>query len=262
MSVDGLFDLTGKVAIVTGSTRGLGKAMARGLAEAGAAVVINGRTAEACDTVAREISAATGREALPAACDLGDWDGLALFVENVFRRFGKVEILVNNAGINKPDVGPMAIPVTQITSDAFDRLFAVNLKGPVRLAQLLAPRMGAAGGGVIINITSFTAYRGGNGAGLYGASKAGLHMFTKVMAEEWAGMNIRVNTVAPGPFMTDLMTDANRDLMPDFSELCAQATLQTRVADPDEIVGTILYLASNASSFVTGEDLKVTGGMF
>ncbi|MFN8628528.1 MAG: SDR family oxidoreductase [Candidatus Binatia bacterium] len=257
-----LFDLTGKVAVVTGSTRGLGKAMATGLAQAGAAVVINGRTPEACAAVAREIAAATGRAALPVACDTGNWDGLSGFVDTVYSHFGRVDILVNNAGINNPDLGSAPIPVSQITGEVFDRIFAVNLKGPVRLAQLVAPRMGAAGGGAIINITSFGAYRGGIGLGLYGASKAGLHMFTRVMAEEWAGMNIRVNTIAPGPFMTDMMSDADRNLMPGYSQLSARATLQKRVADPDEIVGTVLYFASNASSFVTGEDLRVTGGLF
>jgi NAD(P)-dependent dehydrogenase (short-subunit alcohol dehydrogenase family) len=257
-----VFDLTGKVAIVTGSTRGLGKSMAKGLAQAGAAVVINGRNAAACEATAAEIAAATGRDTLPVACDVGDWDQIAAFVDRVYDRFGKVDILVNNAGVNNPDLGSSPIPVTQITSEVFDRLFAINLKGPIRLAALLAPRMGAAGGGVIINITSFGAYRGGMGLGLYGASKAGLHMFTKVMAEEWASMNVRVNTVAPGPFQTDMMADAERNLVPGFSELAAAATLQKRVANPDEIIGTIIYFASNASSFVTGEDLKVTGGMF
>jgi gluconate 5-dehydrogenase len=257
-----VFDLTGKVAVVTGSTRGLGKSMAKGLAQAGASVVINGRKAEACAATAADIAAATGRDTLPVACDLGDWDQIATFVDTVYGRFGKVDILVNNAGVNNPDLGSSPIPVTQITSEVFDRLFAVNLKGPIRLAALIAPRMGAAGGGAIINITSFGAYRGGMGLGLYGASKAGLHMFTKVMAEEWAGMNVRVNTVAPGPFMTDMMADAERNLLPGFSEIAAAATLQKRVAHPDEIIGTIIYFASNASSFVTGEDLKVTGGMF
>jgi gluconate 5-dehydrogenase len=262
MGVHALFDLTGKVAIVTGSTRGLGKSMAKGLAQAGAAVVIHGRKAEACEATAREIATLTGRDVLPAPCDIGDWDQIEPFVDKVYSHFGKVDVLVNNAGINNPDLGSSPIPVTQITNAVFDRIFAINLKGPVRLAALVGPRMGAAGGGVIINITSFGAYRCSMGLGLYGASKAGLHMFTRVMAEEWASMNVRVNTVAPGPFMTDMMHDADRNLMPGFSDISAQATLQKRVADPDEIIGTILYFASNASSFVTGEDLRVTGGLF
>jgi len=236
--------------------------MAKGLAQAGAAVVINGRSAEACAVTAAEITTLSGRETLPLACDVGDWDQLSAFVDQIYARFGKVDILVNKAGINNPDLGSSPIPVTQITSEVFDRMFAVNLKGPIRLAALIAPRMGAAGGGVIIPVTSFGAYRGGIGLGLYGASKAGLHMFTKVMAEEWAGMNVRVNTIAPGPFMTDMMADAERNLLPGFTEIAAAATVQKRVAHPDEIIGTILYFASNASSFVTGEDLKVTGGMF
>jgi len=262
MNVHELFDMSGKVAVITGSTRGLGRSMAKGLAAAGAAVVINGRQARACDATAREIASLTGREALAAPCDLGDWDQLEPFVDRIYNHFGKVDVLVNNAGVNNPGLGSAPIPVTEITSDVFDRLFAINLKAPVRLAALMAPRMGAAGGGVIINITSFGAYRAAYGLGLYGASKAGLHMFTRVMAEEWAGMNVRVNTVAPGPFMTDMMHEADRNFIPGFSDLSAQATLQKRVADPDEIIGAILYFAGRASTFVTGEDLRVTGGMF
>lgn len=257
-----LFDMTGKVALITGSSRGLGKSMAKGLAAAGAAVVINGPDAQACEATAREIASLTGSRTLAAPCDIGAWDELEPFVETIYGELGKIDVLVNNAGIANPEVESAAIPVTQFTSEVFDRVFAVNLKGAVRLAALIAPRMGAAGGGVIVNITSWGAYRGGIGLGLYAASKAGLHMFTKVMAEEWAGMNVRVNSIAPGPFNTDMLRAADRNFFPGFAEISGQSTLQKRVADPDEIIGAILYFASQASSFVTGEDLKVTGGMF
>ncbi|MFN8543646.1 MAG: glucose 1-dehydrogenase [Candidatus Binatia bacterium] len=250
-----LFDLTDQVAIVTGSTRGLGKAMALGLARAGAAVVITGRKAQACVAAAREIAAATGRETLPVVCHMGDWAQISALVDAVYGRFGRVDVLVNNAGIS-----PAPVPITEVTSEFFDKLYAVNVKGPMRLAALVAPRMAAAGGGSIINVTTVGAYTGGPGVGVYTSSKAALRILTKVMAQEWAAMNVRVNALAPGPFDTDMMRGAERNL-PGLTQAAAGETLQKRVAAPDEIVGAVLYLASAASSFVTGEDLNVTGGM-
>jgi NAD(P)-dependent dehydrogenase (short-subunit alcohol dehydrogenase family) len=250
-----LFDLSGRVALVTGATRGLGNAMARGLARAGAAVAITGRRQEACDVAAKEIAEETGREVLPVACHMGDWDQIEALVERVYGHFGRLDVLVNNAGIN-----PAFVPVAQITSEFFDKLYAVNVKGPMRLAALVGPRMGEAGGGSIVNVVTMGAYDGGPGIGAYASSKAALLNFTKVMAMEWAGLGVRVNALAPGPFMTDLMRGAAANA-PGFLDAAAGATLQKRVAEPDEIVGSLLYLASDASAFVTGEDLRVAGGM-
>ena len=250
-----LFDLSGRVALVTGATRGLGHAMARGLAAAGAAVAITGRRQETCEAAAKAIAEETGRDVLPVACHMGDWDQIETLVERAYGHFGRLDVLVNNAGIN-----PAFVPVAQITSGFFDKLYAVNVKGPMRLAALVAPRMGEAGGGSIVNVVTVGAYEGGPGIGTYSSSKAALLNFTKVMAMEWAGLGVRVNALAPGPFMTDLMRGAAANV-PGFLDATAAATLQKRVAEPDEIVGSVLYLASDASSFVTGEDLRVAGGM-
>jgi len=250
-----LFDLTGKVVLVTGGTRGLGNAMARGLAQAGASLIVTGRKQPATDEAAEQLAAETGRPCLGVACHMGDWEQIDALVGRAYTEHDRVDVLVNNAGIN-----PTFMPVAKITSEFFDKLYAVNVKGPMRLAALIAPRMGEAGGGSIVNIVTVGAYEGGPGIGTYSSSKAALLNFTKVMALEWADLGVRVNALAPGPFMTDMMTGAAGN-MPGFLEAAANATLQKRIAEPEEIVGTVVYLASDASSFVTGEDLRVAGGM-
>jgi gluconate 5-dehydrogenase len=187
------------------------------------------------------------------ACHMGDWDQIDALVERAWEHFGRIHVLVNNAGIN-----PAFVPVAQIGAEFFDKLYAVNLKGPVRLAGRLAPRMGEAGGGSIVNVITVGAYAGGPGIGVYTSSKAALLNFTKVMAVEWAALGVRVNALAPGPFDTDMMRGVRS---PEFVRGAADATLQKRIAAPEEIVGAVVYLASDASAFVTGEDLRVSGGM-
>ena len=249
------YDLSGKTALVTGGTRGLGNAMARGLAQAGADLIITGRKQEGCDTAAAALAESTGRKVLPLACHMGDWDQIDTLVERAYSEFGQIDVLVNNAGIN-----PTIAPVADLTESFFDKLLAVNLKGPVHLASKIGPRMAEAGGGSIINIITIGAYNGGPGVGAYSASKAALLNMTRVMAWEWAELKVRVNAVAPGPFKTDMMIGAEA-AMAGFMDGAAAATLQKRVADPEEIIGMIVYLASDASSFVTGSDFKVAGGM-
>ena len=256
------FDLTGRVSLVTGATKGIGRAMVQGLAEAGSDVVVVSRKPELCDAVAKEVEQATGRRALSAACHMGDWDALPALVDRVYDEFGRLDVLVNNAGIN-----PTPTPVTAITSEYFDKLMSVNLKGPIRLAALVAPRMGEAGGGSIINVTTVGAYAGGPGVGVYTCGKAALTNITRVMAQEWVGLGVRVNALAPGPFMTEMMKGTAK-FDEKFIDRSAAATLMKRVADPDEIVPLVLYLASDASSYVTGEPepatvslLAIAGGM-
>jgi len=249
------FGLTGKVALVTGGTRGLGRAMARGLAQAGASIVVTGRKAPGAEAAARALADETGSPCLGLACHMGEWDQIEATVERVYAELGRIDVLVNNAGIN-----PAFVPVANITSEFFDKLYAVNVKGPMRLAALVAPRMGEAGGGSIINVITVGAYEGGPGIGAYSSSKAALLNFTRVMALEWAGIGVRVNALAPGPFHTDMMTGA-AGKMDGFLQATASANLQKRIADPDEIVGATLFLASDASSFMTGEDFRVAGGM-
>ena len=249
-----IFDLEGKVALVTGGTRGLGRAMAEGLARAGASVAINSRKAAACEDTARDIHASTGRETFGAACHASDWDGLAGMVERVQQRFGRLDVLVNNAGIN-----PVPTPVVEMTEAYWDKLHAVNVKGPLRLSQLCVPLMAETGGGSVINISTVGSYIGGQGMSAYTSGKAALNNLTKVMAQEWASIGVRVNAIAPGSFMTDMMRGASH--IDGFLEGSAQLSFQKRIADPQEIAGTVVYLASDASSFVTGIVITVAGGV-
>jgi NAD(P)-dependent dehydrogenase (short-subunit alcohol dehydrogenase family) len=250
-----LFDLTDKVAIVTGSTKGIGRAIASGLARAGATVVVSSRKQELCTQVASEIEAETGRPALGLACHVGDWDAIPGFVQTVHERFGHIDVLVNNAGIT-----PTRLTVSEITRDVWQKIFSVNVEGPLRMAQCIAPLMREHGGGSIVNIASMAAYSGGPGVCAYGASKAALVNLTKSMAQEWVSWNIRVNALSPGPFVSEMVEGAERNA-PGFKDMIANGTWMKRVADPAEIVGPVVYLASAASSFVTGDDISVSGGM-
>ena len=250
-----LFDLTGRVALVTGSTKGIGRAMAEGFALAGARVVVSSRKQDLCDQVATEIAAETGAETFGIACHVGDWAAIPAVVDRVVERFGRIDVLVNNAGIS-----PTRLTVSDMELDLWRKIFAVNLEGPLRMAQCIAPIMRDNGGGSIVNIASMAAYSGGPGVCAYGASKAALVNLTKSMAQEWAPWKVRVNVLSPGPFLSE-MTEGAAKHAPGFIELIANGTLQKRVADPAEIVGPVLYLASDASSYVTGDDISVSGGM-
>jgi NAD(P)-dependent dehydrogenase (short-subunit alcohol dehydrogenase family) len=250
-----LFDLTDKVAIVTGSTKGIGRAMASGLSAAGATVVVSSRKQELCDKVAAEVAAETGGTTLGLACHVGDWDAVPGFIETVHERFGHIDVLVNNAGIT-----PSRLTVSTITRDVWQKIFSVNVEGPLRTSQCVAPLMRDHGGGSIVNIASMAAYTGGPGVCAYAASKAALVNLTMSMAQEWASWNVRVNVLSPGPFISEMVEGAERNA-PGFKDMIANGTLMKRVADPSEIVGPVLYLASDASSFVTGDDISVSGGM-
>jgi NAD(P)-dependent dehydrogenase (short-subunit alcohol dehydrogenase family) len=175
------FDLTGKVAIVTGSTKGIGRAMVQGLAEAGASVVVSSRKQELCDAVAAEIAAATEAETFARALHVADWDDVPAFVDEVVERFGRIDVLVNNAGISPSRAG-----VGEMTLDLWRKIFAVNLEGPLRTSQCVAPVMRDGGGGSIVNIGSMAGYHAGSAVSAYGASKAALRNITMTMAKEWA----------------------------------------------------------------------------
>ena len=249
------FDLTGRVAIVTGATKGLGRAMAEGLASAGADVVVSSRKQELCESVAADIAARTGRQVVGLACHVGDWDRVPGFVDAVHQHFGRIDVLVNNAGIN-----PAHVSVADMTLEYWQKVLSVNLTGPLRMAQQVAAVMRPRGNGSIINIASFAAYQAGWGNSAYGASKAALVNLTKAMAAEWAPFGIRVNVVSPGAIKSE-MTEAANKAAPGFYDTAAQAALQKRIGETDEIVGPIVYLASDASSYVTGEDHLVAGGL-
>jgi gluconate 5-dehydrogenase len=251
-------DLSGKVAIVTGSTKGLGRAMAEGLAGAGASVVITSRKQDLCDEVAAEVTAAsgaTGARAVGIACNVGDWDAVPALVDRAVTTFGRIDVLVNNAGIN-----PLPSSLQEMDLGLWRKIFSVNLEGPLRASQLVAPIMREHGGGSIVNIASFGAYTPGPGVAAYGASKAALVNLTRSMAREWAPWKVRVNAISPGPMRSEMTEGAERNL-PGFYERSSAATMMKRVADTHEIVGPVVYLASDASSFVTGEDHLVSGGL-
>ena len=250
-----LFGLSGRVAVVTGSTKGIGRVMATGLAHAGASVVVSSRKQDLCDQVAAEIAGETGSTTMGRACHMGDWDAIPGLVEEARARFGRIDVLVNNAGIN-----PARITAADMTLEYWRKVFAVNVEGPLRASQCVAPIMRDQGGGSIINIGTMAAYSGGPAICAYGASKAALLNLTKSMAQEWAPWKVRVNMVSPGPFPSEMMEGGAKGA-PGFKELVAQGTFLKRMAEQWEIVGPILYLASDASSFVTGDDLSVSGGM-
>ena len=242
-----LFDLTGKVAMITGGSRGLGREIALGYAEAGADVVVTSRKLDACRAVAAEIEA-LGQRALPFACHVGHWDQLPGLVDAAYGHFGRVDILVNNAGMS-----PLAPSLAETSEALFDKVMAVNFKGPFRLATLVGPRMVADGGGVIINVSSKAALRPTPRTTPYASAKAALNALTVALAHEY-GPSVRVNTLSPGAFLTD----AAKHWPAERREKRDSAL--GRAAQPNEIVGSALYLASPASRFVTGALLPVDGG--
>ncbi len=245
--------LEGKVALVTGGSRGLGRAMVLGLAKAGADVVIASRKLESCEQVAEDVRAMGGR-ALPISAHAGRMESLDALLEQTYSTFGRLDVLINNAGTN-----PVTAGLSDLTPELFQKVFEVNTKGPWYLASRAAPRMAAHGGGSIINVISVGGLKPPAYQGFYAGSKAALHAMTKVMAAEWASMGIRVNAIAPGSFHSDML-DAALKILPGFEEGSREASLQKRIADTDEIIGPVMYLASDMSKFTTGATLVADGG--
>jgi NAD(P)-dependent dehydrogenase (short-subunit alcohol dehydrogenase family) len=244
-----LFDLTGKVALVTGGSRGLGRAMTLGFARAGADVIIASRKLDACEAVAQEVRA-LGRKALPHACHVGRWAELEALVEAAYAEFGKVDILVNNAALSP------VMNNAEIGEDFFDKIVAVNFKGPFRLSTLVGNRMVQGDGGAIINISSGASLHPLPLVGPYSASKAALNALTGVFAADF-GPKVRVNTIVCGSFNTD-MFQPGEDAQ---ARIAANVKAINRVGEPEEIVTTALYLASPASSYTTGAMIRVDGGV-
>ncbi|MCZ4078059.1 glucose 1-dehydrogenase [Rhodococcus sp. H36-A4] len=245
------FDLSGRVALITGGSRGLGKAMAFGLAQAGADVIIASRDFESCRATATEIEAATGRRALPIAAHVGKWDALDALVDASYDHFGKVDILINNAGMS-----PLYDSVDTISEALFDKVLGVNLKGPFRLAALIGTRMAQGDGGSIINISSAASTKPRPDVLPYAAAKAGLNAITVGLAKAF-GPTVRTNAIMAGTFLTDVSNAWDMDAFGKRAETFAAK----RGGDPNEIVGAALYLASDASSYTTGSIITVDGGM-
>jgi NAD(P)-dependent dehydrogenase (short-subunit alcohol dehydrogenase family) len=251
---DRLFDLTGRVVLVTGGSRGLGREMAFAAARCGADTVIASRKYDNCMATAAEIEAETGRTAMPYGVHVGRWDELDGLVDAVYERFGKLDVLVNNAGMS-PTFGSL----TEVTEKLFDTVVNLNLKGPFRLSALVGERMVADGGGVIINVSTHGSLRPQPFYLPYAAAKAGLNALTEGLAKAF-GPTVRVNTLMPGPFLTDISkawsidNTGSGDANP-FAEYALR-----RAGDPAEIVGAALFLMSDASSYTTGAILHADGG--
>jgi NAD(P)-dependent dehydrogenase (short-subunit alcohol dehydrogenase family) len=243
-------ELAGKVALVTGGTRGLGREIAFGLARAGASVVIASRKADACAQVAAQIAEATGVAVLGQPCHVGKWSDVNNLVEVVYDRFGRLDVLVNNAGMS-----PLYNSLSELTEELFDKTLAVNLKGPFRLAALAGTRMAQADGGSIINISSTGAVKPDPVSLPYAAAKAGLNAMTLGMARAF-GPKVRVNAIMPGPFLTDISKAWDMPAMQAWVDTFALR----RFGQPSEIVGAALYFASDASSYTTGAILTIDGG--
>ena len=245
-----LFDLTDRVAIVTGGSRGIGRSIALGFAAAGARVVVASRKADACAAVAAEIGDAGG-EALGVPAHLGELADLDALVAATVERFGGVDIVVNNAA------NALALPLGEITPEAWEKSFSVNLRGPVFLVQAALPHLIASAHAAVVNVISVGAFMFSPVTSMYAAAKAGLMSQTRSMAAELVDHGIRVNALAPGSTDTDMV----RANPPDAQERMAVASRMGRLADPDEMIGPAVYLAGDASSYMTGHVLVVDGGL-
>ncbi|MBS0518610.1 MAG: SDR family oxidoreductase [Proteobacteria bacterium] len=243
-----LFDLTGKVALVTGGSRGLGYRMVKAFAEKGADVFITSRKIETCEKVAAEVRT-LGRRAVACACNIANWAELDEMVEAAYAAFGKIDILVNNAGSS-----PLAPSSLETSEQLFDRIVSLNFKGPFRLMSLVGSRMAAGEGGSIINISSAGALRPRPQIAPYAGAKAALNAITEAFAFEY-GPKVRVNAISPGRFLTDVSKAWSEE-----HKLNRTAALQ-RSGRPEEIVTAALYLASPRSSFTTGSVVRVDGGI-
>jgi len=246
------FDLSGKVAVVTGGSRGIGRAVVEGLATAGADVVIASRKLDRCTAAAADVERSSGRRALPVACHVGRWEDCDRLVATVYDHFGRCDVLVNNAGMS-----PLYPDLASVSESYYDKVHAVNARGPFRLAVLFGTRMHEGEGGSIINVSTAGSLRPDVGDLPYAMAKAGLNALTLGLAGAWAP-GVRVNAVLPGAFDTDV-TSA---WAPGTKEHAARVNPMGRIGRPDDLAGVCVFLASGAAGYVNGAQILVDGGAF
>lgn len=247
-----LFDLTGKVAVVTGGSRGLGREMCHAFAANGADVVVASRKLDACVTVAAELEAAYGHRAIPVACNVSHWQQCDELVDTVYNEFGRCDIFVNNAGLS-----PLYPSLPEVTEALFDKVLAVNFKGPFRLMALVGDRMSKGDGGSIINVSSIAAVRPTANEAAYAGAKAALEVNTRAYARAY-GPKVRVNCIEAGSFMTDISKAWDLDA---FNKAAKTTIAAERGGEAYEVVTSALYFASDASSYTTGAIVRVDGGV-
>ncbi len=245
-----LFDLTDRVAIVTGGTRGIGRSLAEGLVCAGAKVVVASRKAEACAETEAHLTA-MGGEAMGVATHMGDLDALAGLVDATVDRFGGIDIVINNAA------NTLTQPLGEFTLDAWNKSYDVNLRGPVFLVQYALPHLIASPHAAVVNVISAGAFLASSQQSMYSGAKAALMAFTRAQAREWAPHGIRVNALAPGTIDTDMV----RNNPPEAVARMAAASPMNRAAHADEMIGPVMFLVSDAGSFMTGQVVLADGGM-
>src|SRR5919107_1614777 len=252
MAVSSLFDMTGKVALVTGSSRGIGRAIAQRLAEHGAKVVVSSRKLEACEEVVAAIRA-KGGEAFAHACNIGRKEDLQGLVNAAIQKWGGIDTLICNAAIN-PYFGPMA----NMADDAWDKIMASNVRSNFWLCNMVLPQMAERGGGSIVIISSIAGLVGSPTLGVYGLSKAADMALARNLCAEWGPKNIRANCIAPGLIRTDFAKALWED--PEIYRKRTRDTPLKRIGEPDEIAGAAVFLASAAGSFMTGQSMVIDGG--
>ncbi|MBY8862888.1 glucose 1-dehydrogenase [Nocardia sp. CA2R105] len=247
-----IFSLAGKIAVVTGGSRGIGRAIAQGFAQAGAAVVIASRKLGVCERVADEIRCTTGASTLAVACHVGHWADCDVLMDRVIAEFGRCDILVNNAGMS-----PRYSSLTEISEEYYDKVSSVNLKGPFRLGARFGDHMARHGGGSIINVSTIGSLRPGADELVYACAKAGLNALTVGLAEAY-GPAVRVNAILPGGVATDIADKWPPELM----QQAIDAAPLERIGTPEDFIGAATWLAGDAASFVTGELIRIDGGRY
>jgi NAD(P)-dependent dehydrogenase (short-subunit alcohol dehydrogenase family) len=247
-----LLDMTGKVAVVTGGSRGIGRAVAEGFALAGAHVVIASRKLENCQTAAKEIETVTGCRALAVGSHVGRWQDADVLLERVYDAFGRCDVLINNAG-----VAPVYDELPSVTQELYDKVHAVNARGPFRLSALFGTRMAEGEGGSIINVTTAGTLRPDVNDLPYAMAKAGLNALTLALAGAWAP-KVRANLVMPGAFDTDI----SKSWGPEAQAIAASMNPMKRIGVPEDMVGLCVFLASDAASYINGAQVLVDGGLF